>query len=183
MSLKYGLLGLLNYKDMTGYELSKTFKDSLSFFWQAQTTQIYRELNTMEKDKWLTSHIQIQTEKPNRRIYSITDTGRKAFHEWLQADMPHYFYPTRSEGLMRAFFFGQNNISVNIQKLKKMEEEYQSQLARIESSSNIIAQYSCNASSELDILSWNLTKKFGESFCKMCIEWIQNTINELETKL
>lgn len=183
MSLKYGLLGLLNYKDMTGYELSKTFKDSLSFFWQAQTAQIYRELNTMEKDKWLTSHIQIQTEKPNRRIYSITDTGRRAFHEWMQTDMPRCFYPTRSEVLMRTFFFGQNDISVNIQKLKKMEKEYQSQLAGIESSSDIIAQYSCNASSELDIFSWSLTKKFGESFCKMCIEWIQDTIKELEAKL
>lgn len=31
MSLKYGLLGLLNHEDMTGYELSKAFKDSLSF--------------------------------------------------------------------------------------------------------------------------------------------------------
>lgn len=183
MSLKYGLLGLLNYKDMTGYELSKAFKDSLSFFWQAQTAQIYRELNTMEKDNWLTSHIEIQTDKPNKRIYSITDTGRNAFHEWLRTDMPHCFFPARNEGLMRAFFFGQSDISVTIEKLKKMEKDYELQLAGIHSSSDMITQYRCVASSELDILSWNLAKQFGESYCKMCIEWIQNAIKVLETKL
>lgn len=30
MSLKHGLLGLLSYSDMTGYELGKAFQDSLS---------------------------------------------------------------------------------------------------------------------------------------------------------
>ncbi len=48
MALKQGLLGLLNYGEMTGYELAKAFNDSLSFFWQAQTSQIYRELNQLE---------------------------------------------------------------------------------------------------------------------------------------
>jgi DNA-binding PadR family transcriptional regulator len=32
MSLKYGLLGLLNYGKMSGYDLDKAFKDSLAFF-------------------------------------------------------------------------------------------------------------------------------------------------------
>lgn len=47
MSLSHGLLGLLNYTDMTGYDLAKTFQDSLCYFWQAQTSQVYRELNKM----------------------------------------------------------------------------------------------------------------------------------------
>ena len=41
--LKHGILGLLNYGSMTGYEINKAFKDSLSYFWNAQTSQIYRE--------------------------------------------------------------------------------------------------------------------------------------------
>lgn len=59
MSLPHGLLGLLNYKDMTGYKLSRTFDDSLSFFWKAQASQIYRELDRMETWGWLTSHVEI----------------------------------------------------------------------------------------------------------------------------
>ena len=61
MSLKHGLLGLLNYGPMTGYELDKAFKASLSFFWQAKASQIYRELGTMEQNGWLTSKRIVQT--------------------------------------------------------------------------------------------------------------------------
>ncbi len=31
MSLKHGLLGLLNYGNMTGYDIDRTFKDSLFY--------------------------------------------------------------------------------------------------------------------------------------------------------
>ena len=68
MSLKYGILGLLNYGPTTGYDLDKTFKESLNFFWQAQTSQIYRTLDQLEKDGMLTSHIQAQEERPDRRL-------------------------------------------------------------------------------------------------------------------
>ena len=48
--LKHGILGLLNYGDMTGYEIREIFNKSLNFFWQAQSSQIYRELRTLEKN-------------------------------------------------------------------------------------------------------------------------------------
>ena len=48
--LKHGILGLLNYGDMTGYEIKTAFEDSLNHFWHAQTSQIYRELQLLEKN-------------------------------------------------------------------------------------------------------------------------------------
>lgn len=47
--LKHGILGLLNYGSMSGYDIMRTFKNSLDFFWTAQTSQIYRELQTLKK--------------------------------------------------------------------------------------------------------------------------------------
>ena len=47
--LKHGILGLLNYHYLTGYEIIETFRDSLRFFWSAQISRIYRELQTLEK--------------------------------------------------------------------------------------------------------------------------------------
>lgn len=47
--LKHGILGLLNYGDMTGYEIREAFESSLKFFWPAQTSQIYSELIVLEK--------------------------------------------------------------------------------------------------------------------------------------
>jgi len=84
MSLKHGLLGLLNYGSMTGYELDKAFKDSLSFFWQAKNSQIYRELDAMERCGWLTSERVIQNQKPNKRVYSIFFAGERSIDQSLE---------------------------------------------------------------------------------------------------
>lgn len=106
MSLKYGLLGLLNYGKMSGYDLDKVFKDSLAFFWRGQTSQIYRELGAMEKSGWITSEIEFQTDKPNKKWYSLTPDGKKELMNWLASpegaveDMLH----VRSPFLMRLFF-------------------------------------------------------------------------------
>ena len=47
--LKQGILGLLNYGDMSGYEIKTIFQQSLNYFWTAQTSQIYRELQSLER--------------------------------------------------------------------------------------------------------------------------------------
>jgi DNA-binding PadR family transcriptional regulator len=76
---KYDLLGLLNYGKMSGYDLDRVFKDSLAFFWQAQTSQIYRELATMkkmEKAGRIRSEIEIQTDKPNKKCTPSHQPGK-----------------------------------------------------------------------------------------------------------
>ena len=53
MPLKHAILGLLNYHDMTGYDINRYFKSSIAFFWHAQTSQIYKELNNCLKENWV----------------------------------------------------------------------------------------------------------------------------------
>jgi len=62
-------LGLLNYGDMTGYEIMKVFRDSLSFFWTANTSQIYRELNTLKKDGFVTDIVVNKPESPTKKCF------------------------------------------------------------------------------------------------------------------
>ena len=81
--LKYGVLGLLSYGDMTGYEIMSIFRDSLAFFWNASTSQIYRELQHLEDGGLATSCVQEQDGRPNRRVYSITEAGRGELSCWL----------------------------------------------------------------------------------------------------
>ncbi|MCL2350821.1 MAG: PadR family transcriptional regulator, partial [Defluviitaleaceae bacterium] len=76
MSLKHGLMGLLSQKPMTGYDLDKEFNASLGFFWPAQYSQIYAELDKMEKKGWLVSRRVVQEDKPNKRVYSLTAEGK-----------------------------------------------------------------------------------------------------------
>ena len=83
MSLAFGILGFLNYKPMSGYDLVKAFESSLEFFWYAQSSHIYLELKKLEKKGYICGNTVIQSDRPNKRIFSITDTGREAFINWL----------------------------------------------------------------------------------------------------
>lgn len=72
---------------MTGYEIMTVFRDSLSHFWTAQKSQIYRELQALEKNGWIeTAHIE-QDGKPDKNMLSITDEGKKELQQWLREDM------------------------------------------------------------------------------------------------
>ena len=74
--LKHGILGLLNYADMNGYEILETFRHSLNHFWNAQKSQVYRELTALENAGYIQGTWIEQDGKPDKKLYSITDDGR-----------------------------------------------------------------------------------------------------------
>ena len=81
--LKHGILGLLNYSDMTGYDIKEVFSRSLNYFWTAQTSQIYRELNNLEKNHWAESVLIEQNGKPDKKLFHITKEGKEELMRWL----------------------------------------------------------------------------------------------------
>ena len=79
--LKYAILGLLRRKPLTGYGIKKRFEESLTFCWHAEHSQIYPELKKMEDRGLVKSRQEIQTSRPNRRVFEITDAALKT---WLR---------------------------------------------------------------------------------------------------
>lgn len=182
MSLKHGLLGLLNYGSMTGYELDRAFKDSLNFFWQAQTSQIYRELNAMEKLGWLKSKIVFQQDKPNKKQYYITDAGRLELKSWLKESTSDNEPQIRSAFLMKLFFSGERSIDENIAMLKKYKKEWTDAMAALGETDGIIEHYLSAGTSER-ALYWKMVADFGKSYIQMCIDWAEKNIKILENLL
>ena len=67
---------------MTGYEIMEVFRDSLRFFWNAQTSQIYRELQGLEQKNWVNKTYVPQQGKPDKNIYAITEEGKAELLKW-----------------------------------------------------------------------------------------------------
>ncbi|MDE5932038.1 MAG: PadR family transcriptional regulator, partial [Lachnospiraceae bacterium] len=111
--LKHGILGLLNYRELTGYEIMAVFRDSLRFFWNAQTSQIYRELQGLEKKNWVNKTCVPQQGKPDKNVYAITKEGKAELLEWLADD--DLGLRTKSPLLMKTFFMGERSREENIQ--------------------------------------------------------------------
>jgi len=117
-------MGLLNQKPMTGYDLDKLFNASLGFFWPAQYSQIYSELDKMEKKGWLTSQRVVQEDKPNKRIYTLTAEGKTEFIDWLstsEAELKSSFN-IKSGFLMRLFFAGNSSKAQVLDMMRALQE-------------------------------------------------------------
>ncbi|MDR0839913.1 MAG: PadR family transcriptional regulator [Christensenellaceae bacterium] len=182
MSLKHGLLGLLNYGDMTGYELDKAFNASLGFFWQGKMSQIYRELGVMERHGWLTSERVIQDDKPNKKIYHITDSGKDELQNWLAAPESDISDAMRikSAFLMRVFFAGETSTEQAVKMLTEFRDECIEALEGLETTSGSIAEYGARITGEERIIYWQIASSFGESYYRAMIDWTEKAIAVLE---
>ncbi|MCB9898143.1 MAG: PadR family transcriptional regulator [Planctomycetes bacterium] len=93
MDLDAILLGLLR-DDGSGYDLAGRLR-SASHYWHAELSQIYPALRRLESRGLLTSRSRVGHRGPRRRIYAITDAGRRALVDAL--DDPERGSGTRSE--------------------------------------------------------------------------------------
>src|ERR1700760_1814191 len=82
MALGDAILACLTERPMTGYELAKTFDASIGFFWKTDHQQIYRELSKLRDRGHIQGREVVQTGKPNKLVYTLTDEGRAAFRHW-----------------------------------------------------------------------------------------------------
>lgn len=78
----YAILGLLAIKPWSTYELAKQMKRDLRFMWPRAESNLYAE------PKKLIAHgLASASPEPRgrrrRTVYSITDIGRAALHEWI----------------------------------------------------------------------------------------------------
>jgi DNA-binding PadR family transcriptional regulator len=183
MSLKYGLLGLLNYGKMSGYDLDKAFKESLAFFWQGQTSQIYRELTAMEKSGWITSKIEFQTDRPNKKWYTLTPKGKKEFMNWLAApeggageDLLH----VRSSFLMRLFFAGELPREHTAAMLQNVRDACGKALENMKPVPENVDRYQNMIPDAERARYWRMVMFFGEGYYKAIAQWADSMLLLLE---
>lgn len=82
MSLSHVLLTSLIEKPSTGIGLARRFDRSMGFFWNATHQQIYRELNSMLKNGWI-STIENEDSTSRTKTYQVEAAGRVELANWM----------------------------------------------------------------------------------------------------
>jgi DNA-binding PadR family transcriptional regulator len=178
MSLKHAILGFLNYKPQTGYELKEVFDDSVQHFWSADQSQIYRTLTELMEENWVTMEVVLQDNRPNRKVYTITKEGREELHQWLQQPPP--LHTPRSAGLVQIFFAGQLRDDEILQKFEMVAEYCRQTLKVYESiSKETIVEYETQVGPR-EAFCWNLTVDFGLRAVQAQLEWAENAIKQIK---
>jgi PadR family transcriptional regulator, regulatory protein AphA len=83
MTLPYAILAALINQPCSGYDLVKRFNKSVECFWSASHQQIYKALAKLEADEHIASEKIEQENRPNKKLYTVTDTGRQHLQLWI----------------------------------------------------------------------------------------------------
>ncbi|NCB41414.1 MAG: PadR family transcriptional regulator [Clostridia bacterium] len=182
MSLSHSILGFLSYGSMTGYDLSKAFDSSVNFFWYAQASQIYLELNKLEKKQFVSCERVLQTEKPNKKVYSITEYGRNEFMKWLCDTNTLLSKNKKDTFLMKVFFSGNNPPDKSIAMLRQFSEDCKRSLSEMKNIPKSIQNYG-ESVEPYQAIYWQFAADFGNSYIQMCMDWADRSIQRLEKLL
>ena len=82
--MRNAFLALLSAGPAHGYELKRSFEQAFEGIWpEINAGQIYTTLSRLTRDGLVTSHEVSQADRPNKKVFELTDAGRNALAEWL----------------------------------------------------------------------------------------------------
>ncbi len=95
-------LGALLMGDASGYEIKQRFETTFSHFQKASFAAIYPALARLEEDGLVTARVETQEKRPAKKVYSLTDAGRRHFTTALHASGAAETF--RSDFILLMFF-------------------------------------------------------------------------------
>jgi len=179
--LKYAMLGFLNYTAQTGYELKQTMETSTNHFWNAKLSQIYTPLKKIEENGMVSSHLEHQESRPDRRVYTITESGKTELQKWLEKPVTDPV--SAKHTLLLKLFFSANmekqsllaQLHFQLTLHEQLMGHYQSE------TKGVIAEVVARMPElKQDARLWEATRRFGELYEEMNLRWIDETLSMLQ---
>ncbi len=179
MSLQHAILGFLNYRPFSGYDLKKIIDTSVRHFWPADQSQIYRTLNQLTEKGWAEMEVIEQENRPDRKEYSITPTGQEALRTWLVTPLP--FGDNRSAPMIQVFFAGQLSNAEIIAMYQRVADFMRLGLEQYDQIPQSMEVYADYVQSPREFFFWMQTLEIGKMMAKTNLEWIENVIAQLQS--
>lgn len=165
MKLRHAILGLLSHQPQSGYDLSRAFASSIVYFWYADQSQIYRTLDRLEADGAISTRVIAQAGRPDRRVHSLTDSGRAELDAWLAGPLE----PRLSKDVLlaRLFFAARLGHHKVDELLAEAERAIRKDLKALESIDFTVT--------DLDTTLKAATLRHGITGMKFELEWLEQT--------
>jgi DNA-binding PadR family transcriptional regulator len=178
VSLKHALLGFLNYGPHTGYELKKVFDISVAHFWNAELSQIYPTLKSLESEGLVEMDVDVQANRPNRKVYSITDDGRRELIEWLAT--PAEAEQVREPLLIKLFFSSSLSRRDLLAVLHKKAFDLQEAVNAHSLGCDVVKGLAGVIGLEREGLFWELTIDSELKHNEAALDWTEQAIRRIE---
>jgi PadR family transcriptional regulator AphA len=170
----FALLGWLTTESLSGYDLKQRTERYVGEFWYGSFGQIYPLLHQMLKEGLVTVHEEQQGSHPPRKVYTITESGRAMFNEWMAHETEPDFF--RSELLLKLFFGNLTSPSVLCTHVEKVLDEARRRLSRYseirKAAENKIANFP-------NLTHMLITLDRGFIVQQGYVEWAERTLDRL----
>lgn len=99
MSVRYGMMALLDRRSMHGYEIRRELENDLGPEWAVNYGQVYSTLERLVRDGLVVQSDTIAgSDAPDRKLYTLTPGGRAELRAW-------FLTPVTSDGVRRDELF------------------------------------------------------------------------------
>lgn len=179
MSLEHAILGFLQYRPLSGYDLKSVFDRSVRHFWPADQSQIYRILSRLSEKGLVDMEVIEQDEHPDRKVYAITGEGREELHRWLTTPLPQK--GERIAELIQVFFAGQLTDDEALALFQRFAEHLRENLSVLRQ----VPQQGKGdkpggAPPARDAFFWMLTLDYGIHMTEASLNWVEDVIARME---
>lgn len=83
MSLRHAILGILNHREMHGYQIKCVLEQGISTFWPVKLAAIYPGLRRLEEEGLVAWRREAGADgRPDRKVYAITKGGQEELARW-----------------------------------------------------------------------------------------------------
>ena len=179
MSLEFAILGFLSYHPSTGYDLKKMFDVSIRHFWPADQSQIYRTLARLTEQGYAEMEKVAQEDRPDRKVYHITQAGRVELSKWLAGPPP--MGEPRSAPLVQVFFAGQLSDEEVLAKFEGFAAIMRAVLAQYDQVPGQIGPYIQEVNSPREHFFWMLTLENGIANMRANLAWAESVIKRIKS--
>jgi len=91
LSIELALLGYVRSHAMHGYEIYQKLLNpgGLGDVWRIKQPLLYAYLKRLEAEGLLRATVELQPDRPPRRLLAVTPAGEEAFQQWLVRPVAH----------------------------------------------------------------------------------------------
>ncbi|MFZ2630691.1 MAG: PadR family transcriptional regulator [Desulfosalsimonadaceae bacterium] len=169
--IKYAILGLLHYRNMHGYRIKEHIERNFGHMWSINYGQIYPNLKKLQDDELILMAGVVQNDEkgPPRKLYAITEKGRREFTAWLDTS-PEKSLLLRDPFLMRFVFYGFGDPGRAVEIIDEQIKRYEKDLTRRE---NNVDRWDKSG------LYVRLIAELGVNLNAMMLDWLKHSKEEI----
>lgn len=172
---QWAVLGLLSLGECSGYDLSKQAEHNVNLILAPTKSRIYAVLPELLARGYVSRREVSQRGRPDKQLYRLTRSGRKAFEEWLNDTTP----PVKREPLLLKLFFGtQADAEALLEQVREFRRGKDEELA-------VLARHDqVNLADPSDVGFFRtVTVACGLELARVQIKWADRTARALDARI